>query len=205
MRGFSLIEVMVALAILGIMLLVLFQIQASSVRIAAEARDITLAVGFAKMKLQDCAYEIKKNGFSTSDYNKSGNFNEFGYPLMVWECHAYAFKPPSINPTAVAEKLASSKKSNILGANMSASMLAPFFSMLSEAMASSVRELVVIVKVNPSTAAEEVQLTTHLTDTAAIALLSQGMSLAPGLMGPAAPANAAPAPAVQPAPLAPGL
>lgn len=176
-NGFSLIEVMVALAILGVMFVSLFRIQASSIRMAAQARNISIAVGFAKMKLFDCEYEIKKRGFSVGDFNRSGNFSDLGYENITWECHAYAFKPPSLNPESIAAKISgkvAGSKSGLAGP--SAAMLMPFFGMLTNALESSVRELIAIVKIGEQGEAQEIRLTTHLIDRTALIALGAGLA-----------------------------
>ncbi|MBM4282508.1 MAG: prepilin-type N-terminal cleavage/methylation domain-containing protein, partial [Deltaproteobacteria bacterium] len=93
--AFSLLEVMVALAILAIGLVLLLQVQARSARLAIEAKDVTVATMLARGKLYDCQTDLLKKGFSVGDYDTDGNFDDEGYPTFFWECHGYKPEMPT--------------------------------------------------------------------------------------------------------------
>ena len=59
-RGFSLLEVMVALAILSVGLVTLVQVQARSAELAIQARELTVATMLARGKLYDCETDLAK-------------------------------------------------------------------------------------------------------------------------------------------------
>ena len=88
-EGFSLLEVMVAVALLSLGLVLLLQVQARSIQLAQQGRDITIATMLARAKLMDCQTDLLKKGFSVGDYESDGKFDDEGYPQIYWECHAY--------------------------------------------------------------------------------------------------------------------
>ena len=72
--AFSLLEVMVAMAILTVGLVSLLQVQARSAQLAIEGRELTVATMLARSKLYDCQHDLLKKGFSVGDYDEDGNF-----------------------------------------------------------------------------------------------------------------------------------
>lgn len=80
-RGFSLLEVMVALAILTVSMVLLVQTQSSAVVLTNEAERMIVATDLARMKMSDALLEVEKNGFQASDQEESGDFAELGDDL----------------------------------------------------------------------------------------------------------------------------
>src|SRR4030066_74303 len=78
-RGFTLLEVMIALAILSIVAVAFLRAQASSVRLVDEASQISLATLLAKEKMA----ELESIGFSEPQKHKGTGGKEF--PSMRWE------------------------------------------------------------------------------------------------------------------------
>jgi general secretion pathway protein I len=83
--GYSLIEVLIALAILSSALTILMGTMANSSQQAVFATQLTQASLLARAKMTDLEYEIMSDGFSTSDRRLSGNFSAEGYPDIRWE------------------------------------------------------------------------------------------------------------------------
>jgi prepilin-type N-terminal cleavage/methylation domain-containing protein len=81
-RGFSLLEVMVALAILTVCLVLLAETQSSAVLLTTEAERIVVATDLARMKLNEALLEVEQDGFQTSDRNESGDFKDLGDDLL---------------------------------------------------------------------------------------------------------------------------
>ncbi len=79
-RGFTLLEVMIALAILGMSLTVLLQAQASSLSKAGRSRDLTVATILARSKMVDIEKHLFHDGFQTSTEEEDGDFHEEGHP-----------------------------------------------------------------------------------------------------------------------------
>ena len=79
-RGFTLLEVVIALAILGISLVVLLQAQASSLANAGRSRDLTIATILARSKMIDVEKHLFHDGFQASTEEEDGDFHEEGHP-----------------------------------------------------------------------------------------------------------------------------
>ena len=63
-RGFTLLEVMIATSILGMSLVFLYQIQKRTVRISSETKKINVIVGLARSKMYYCRYDFRKRDFN---------------------------------------------------------------------------------------------------------------------------------------------
>lgn len=71
-RGLSLLEVMVAIAILGLGLTAILSAQAGSFSAATHARSLSLATGLARCKMMEVEEKLKRDGFQETDENDSG-------------------------------------------------------------------------------------------------------------------------------------
>jgi general secretion pathway protein I len=70
-RGFTLIEIVVAMAILGIGLIVIIELFSGGLRLGRVSKEYTQAVGFARMKLEEIALaEQLKEGKEEGEFNK---------------------------------------------------------------------------------------------------------------------------------------
>ncbi len=101
-HGFSLLEVMVALALLAVSFTSLILVQARATRLADQARNITLATQLARYQLMECKNEVQKKIATVSDFNIEGDYEDLGYPNYKWECHAPKF---NMKPPAASRKL----------------------------------------------------------------------------------------------------
>lgn len=71
-RGFTLLEIMVAVAILGLGLTTIFAAQAGAFASAGHARNISVASGLARCKMSEVEQTLKQEGFQELDMNASG-------------------------------------------------------------------------------------------------------------------------------------
>lgn len=186
---------MVAVALLSLGIVVLLQVQARSIQLAQQARNLSVATGLARAKLYDCEQDLRKKGFSIGDYDEEGRFEEKGFESFFWECHAYKPELPVPDATEITQGLtgaassaaASSGASSSIAsmasagdaAGMGASMLAPVLGQVSQVVGESIRELVVIVKWREGELWEDLRVTTHLVDRAGIQQMAAGL----GAMG----------------------
>ena len=182
LRGFSLLEVMVAIAILSVGMVMLLQVQTRSIQLAQQGRSITVATMLARGKLYDCEHDLLKKGFSVGDYAADGKFDEEGYSSFFWECHAYKPDLPVPQSNDIADAAVAGSG---LGATADAAKaqnpdfgmqaMAPFFSQLSSILGDSVRELVVVVRWSDGGEGpmEEMRVATHVIDKTAVNNVSQ--------------------------------
>jgi len=77
-RGFSLLEVMVALSILTTSMVIMVQIQAGAARQTSMADEIIVATQLAQEKLTEVRLLVEKEGFQTRDVTEKGDFDDFG-------------------------------------------------------------------------------------------------------------------------------
>lgn len=181
--GFSLLEMMVAVALLSTGLVLLLQVQARSIQLAQDAREMTVATMLVRGKLLDCQTELLKAGFSIGDFDRDGNFDDEGYPTFFWECHAYKPDMPVADVGDVQAAMSgvgaadTAEAAQAQGAELGMQFLAPVMSQMSSILGDSIRELVVLVRWGEGGDVQEMTVTTHVIDkqpvTAVAAMIGQ--------------------------------
>ena len=83
--GFTLLEIMVAIAVLSITLVVLLSIVTNNIRATNHAKMTTAATLLARTKMVDIEDQILDQGFSDTTETANGVFKELGYPQFSWE------------------------------------------------------------------------------------------------------------------------
>ena len=109
--GYSLLEVLIALAILATALTALMGAQAVSNQQAIFSNELSTASILARGKMVDVEYEVIKEGFSELDQTLSGTFREEGYPHMTWRA---TIEPVEI-PDEAREELMAKVNSQLFG------------------------------------------------------------------------------------------
>jgi general secretion pathway protein I len=82
--GFSLLEVMVSLAILALALTAIAGINATSFEESNYAKYISTATLLARSKMIDIEEKLRKDGLDSDDKEYDGDFEAEGYPGMKW-------------------------------------------------------------------------------------------------------------------------
>lgn len=95
--GFSLVEVMIALAILGLGLTILIGSLAASSRQAPEVQMMSAATNLARGKLLDVEEQLMKDGFMESDQSSDGDFDDEGWPTIKWVAKVEQVELPSLD------------------------------------------------------------------------------------------------------------
>ena len=83
-RGFTLLEVMISLAILAIALVAISGLNGGAVTMHAYGRRATEATLLLRGKMLDVEDDLEKNGFSDFDDEKHGDFTDDGAPAYTW-------------------------------------------------------------------------------------------------------------------------
>jgi prepilin-type N-terminal cleavage/methylation domain-containing protein len=77
-QGFTLLEVMIALAILSVSLFVLVSAQSSAVLMTSEGeRDVVMTM-LAEQKIAEVQMKLEREGWKDTDIEEAGNFEDFG-------------------------------------------------------------------------------------------------------------------------------
>lgn len=97
-RGFSLLEVVVALAILALSLMAIFNLNSGAVASHAYTKRLTVATLLARSKMTDLEQELYDKGFPTDDEEDSGDFSEEGWPSFKWRAKIIAPKTQNLTP-----------------------------------------------------------------------------------------------------------
>lgn len=83
--GFSLLEVMVALAILAAALVILLRIITGNVQNTNRAKLMTVATFLARAKIVEIEDRVLIEGFIDFDDEQKGDFSNEGYPQITWD------------------------------------------------------------------------------------------------------------------------
>jgi general secretion pathway protein I len=83
--GFTLLEVMIAVAILSMTLITLLSIVTNNIRATHHAKLTTIGTFLARGKMIDVEDQILETGFSNSDESAEGTFKEQGHPEFRWD------------------------------------------------------------------------------------------------------------------------
>lgn len=92
--GFTLLEVLIAFAILASALVVLMGTMANAGQQTVFANDLTVASQLARSKMIDIEYELMDDGFSDMNQTFRGDFRDEGYPDIAWEAQVLPVEIP---------------------------------------------------------------------------------------------------------------
>jgi len=95
--GFTLLEVLVAVAILAIMLTSLLGSQLNSIQATRYARDISIAALLAEWQLVELETKQRKEGWVNSDVELDGDFSDQGWDEFEWACTIHFVELPEYN------------------------------------------------------------------------------------------------------------
>ena len=84
-RGFTLLEVMVALAILAASLVAISEIVGGALRNHVRARQLEVATLLARGKMVELQAQFERKGFRDFDESEDGTFEEEGHPEVRWK------------------------------------------------------------------------------------------------------------------------
>jgi general secretion pathway protein I len=94
-RGFTLLEVVVALAILAMGLMAVSDVVGGALRNHVRAHAVDVATLLARGKLAELEDHYEEEGFKIMDESEEGSFEEQGHPEVRWKLEVAA---PDIDP-----------------------------------------------------------------------------------------------------------
>jgi len=89
-RGFTLLEAVVAIGILALSLMAIFDLNAGAVAAHAYTKRLTVATLLARSKMTDLEQELYDKGFSADDDEQSGDFSDEGFASFKWRAKILA-------------------------------------------------------------------------------------------------------------------
>lgn len=106
LRGFTLLEVMVALAILSISLVAIIGINGGAVSAHTYAKQVSVATLLARSKMSDLETQFNREGFTSEfDQTLDGDFSDEGWDNFRWEAEIVKPDLDAANATGMVEQL----------------------------------------------------------------------------------------------------
>lgn len=84
-HGLTLVEVMMALAILGMALMMLMRGATGAMFATAQAQMLGVVTDLARAKMYDLEEKLQKDGFSDTDQTEEGTFEAEGWEAVEWK------------------------------------------------------------------------------------------------------------------------
>lgn len=89
-KGFTLLEAMVAMGILALSLMAIFNLNAGAVAMHAYTKKLTVATLLARSRMTDLEQQLIDKGFPADDDEESGDFSDEGFPAYKWRAKILA-------------------------------------------------------------------------------------------------------------------
>lgn len=96
--GFTLLETVIALAILALALMAIFRLNSGAVAMHAYTKRLTVATLLARSKMTDIEQELFDKGFNNDDDELDGDFSDEGWPSFKWRAKIVAPKTDGVPP-----------------------------------------------------------------------------------------------------------
>jgi prepilin-type N-terminal cleavage/methylation domain-containing protein len=149
--GFSLLEVMVSLAILAMALVVLSRVVTTNVSAANHSRMTTAATFLARTRISMMEQSLLEYGFAEMDGEDAGDFSQEGFPSFRWSTIVERIELPADSTQKVQQASTKSAQSNNPMEMLSGFMggfMATLMDPIRLGLQESVRKLTVKVKWN---------------------------------------------------------
>lgn len=155
-KGFSLLEIMVAVSILAVSLLVILDLHGGSMRTSRRAEDITTASMLAKYQMQmvqlDIEKEMSKGEFPEEDKQMEGSFDE-PFERYKWTANIKKVEIP-VPPEP--------EGGNGENGNQGMGAMLQVFKMIAEKIKDAAREISLEVKWDDMGEEQKVTVSTHI-------------------------------------------
>jgi general secretion pathway protein I len=176
--GFSLLEVMVSLAILAIALVTLTRTVTGDVRATHHARKVTAATFLARTKISALEQNILEVGFSEMEGEDDGDFTDEGFPHFKWYAAVERIELPT-GSTQQLEQAARQKTQSTNPMDILSGFMGSFMTTLMEpirvALEESVRRVTVKVTwTEPGRPEQSFEVVNFMTDPSKLDMALQG-------------------------------
>jgi general secretion pathway protein I len=187
--GFTLLEVMVAFAILSLTLVVMLGIVTNNVRATNHAKLTTTATFLARGKMIDVEDQVLYNGFTTDNEKASGTFKDDGFPHIRWETAIERVELPTDmaqkTKDQATDKAKEARDPMSMMTGFLGGMMSSFIDPIRIGLEESVRRVTVRVFWDESARPEQtIEVVQYLTDPAKLDLALTGGSMAAGAVPP---------------------
>ena len=185
--GFTLVEVMLALAILGMALVMLMRSAASSLFATSQAQMLGVVTDLARGKMYDLEEQLAKDGFNTADQKMNGDFSEEGWATVEWEAIVEEAELPNLETvkevgqgasadggkgiaarTGAKAPPGSGTGSGSDAANSTTGFIEQFYSIISDLLKVSLRKVTLIVTWKVVGHDRDMKVIMYVTDPAAM-------------------------------------
>lgn len=189
--GFTLVEVMLALAIVAIALVGMMAETASNIRATQEANMRGVVVDLLRAKMYDIENELKKDGFQDLEQSTEGDFSDEGWPDISWESKVEKVEIPALDTLSALQQGKGDEAGRAgaaaggtgsplidlmasfgggLGSDSAegASFIAQYFDTLTQVLEGSIRKVTVTARWQVGNEDQEMLVAQYLTDPNAI-------------------------------------
>ena len=166
--GFSLLEVMVSLAILGMSLVVISRVVTGNVVAANHARMTTAATFLARTRISMMEQSLLEYGFSEMDGEDTGDFSQEGFPGYRWYTNVERIELPA-DSTQKVQEVSNKATQSMNPMEMLSGFMGGFMATLMDpirlGLQESVRKMTVRIKWNEAGKLEQsIEVVSFLTD-----------------------------------------
>lgn len=192
--GFTLIEVMIALAILATALTILLRGAAINVSSSQRAQIMTAATELARSKMYDIEETLLEKGFGELEEDEEGDFEDEGWPQIKWKYQIVKIELPNVEAMqgfgGEGEEGEEGQSGGMLGGLMGmagglggedggagAGLISSQFELFSNIMEESIRKVHLTIDYKVAGSKEEFSVDCYFTDPAAV---QRVINLGPG-------------------------
>ncbi|PRQ08328.1 type IV pilus modification PilV family protein [Enhygromyxa salina] len=176
--GFTLLEVLIAVAILAVSLSSLMGSQMNSMAATRYARDITAVALLAEQQIVELEFFHRREGWVNSDVELEGDFGEQGYDDIAWACTIHFIELPEYNQLLESKEGAddmsgASDDNNMDAGDQAFGALGMVWPMVKAAIENSIRKVDCTLTWNQGEIEQEFTIQTFWTDPNALQALSE--------------------------------
>lgn len=152
-RGFTLLEVLVAVAILSLSLTSLLGSQMAALRATDHARQLSSVAFLAEAQLVEIEWELKQDGWGLDDQTFDGDFSDEGWPDVTYVCVVDLIEMPEYTEMVKAKDASETDGDDDFvqdAGEQAFGMLGMVWPIIKEAIEQSIRKSWCTVRWNPS-------------------------------------------------------